>query len=635
MDASPTPVFGRWIIQISGLAAILLSAIALIGWLGGWRGLSAIQDDYVPMAPNTSLSMMVLGALLLAFPKEGSARGFRRIVWIGPCLVLLICGLRLIEILSGNSMAVDRWFFRVPREQLGAIPLGEMSLPSALCFLLTSASMLMVLRRSRGRLGDLAGVLALLVAAIGLVFTLGYVYGSPMLYGGQTIPIALNSAVGFVLLGIGLVVASGESVLPLRLFSGRSMRARLLRAFLPFILAVVLLDSWLTHLVTMSALGSAYAAFFTALSVVVVALMVGWLCTKIAQRVGRQLEEAEAALQRAHDELEQKVIERTQELAQAKILLEVRNEELQRSADELTATAESVRHAHEDLQKAHQDLKSAETQLVQAEKLSALGQMVAGIAHEINNPLAFVSNNVSVLQRDVGYLQDLIQLYQQAESTLTQHQRELQERIEELAERVDLTYVLGNMNGLMQRSHEGLRRIQQIVKDLRDFARLDTSDLCEADINQGVEMAIHLVDNRAKLREIELNFEPVESPTLLCYPGKINQVILNLLTNAVDACPTKGKVWVYTKSTSEEVEIQVLDNGSGIDPAILDKIFDPFFTTKPIGAGTGLGLSISYGIIRAHGGRIEVDSTPGQGSRFSVLLPIESPLTAHLTEQAY
>ena len=266
-------------------------------------------------------------------------------------------------------------------------------------------------------------------------------------------------------------------------------------------------------------------------------------------------------------------------------------------------------------------LQAAQGQLVQSEKLAGLGQMVAGVAHEINNPLAFVSNNVAVLHRDVGVIANLLTLYEQAEAADDANRRRLLEEIRQLAERVDLPYTLSNLGDLIDRSREGLRRIQQIVKDLRDFARLDHTDLQEADVNAGIESTINIVRGHARRRQVEIKTELGQLPPYRCYPAKLNQVVMNLIVNAIDASHDGSSVTVRTTSSPQGIRIDIVDQGQGIEPAIRERIFDPFFTTKPIGQGTGLGLSISYGIIRDHKGRIEVQSEVGRGSTFSVLLP--------------
>ncbi len=291
---------------------------------------------------------------------------------------------------------------------------------------------------------------------------------------------------------------------------------------------------------------------------------------------------------------------------------------LQQTNRLLTEAVNSERQAIE-------QLKTAQTAMVQTEKLAGLGQMVAGVAHEINNPLSFVNNNVAVLQRDVAAMKDLLMLYRQAEGLIAANNAELAGWIKEMEDHIDLPYTLHNLDDVLTRSRDGLRRIQQIVRDLRDFARLDESDLLEMDLNEGIASTVNIIRGRAKKKQIQLDMDLQPLPKITCYPAKINQVVMNLLANAIDACNDRGQVKVSTESIDGKVMIEVKDNGSGIDPAIRDRIFDPFFTTKPPGEGTGLGLSISYGIIQDHGGTIDLESAPGQGTSFKIQLPLVPP----------
>jgi PAS domain S-box-containing protein len=271
-------------------------------------------------------------------------------------------------------------------------------------------------------------------------------------------------------------------------------------------------------------------------------------------------------------------------------------------------------------------LKKAQSRLVQSEKLIALGQMVAGVAHEINNPLTFVTNNFVVLERDVLALRDLVASYRRIDEAVRDARPDLHGALQELSERVDLLYILGNLDGLFARSRDGLKRIQQIVKDLRYFARMDEGDLHEVNLNTGIESTINIVRGQTAKKMLNLHVELGALPLVLCYPAKINQVVLNLLINAIDACSANGQVTVRSRAAANGVEIHIIDDGSGIPHDIRERIFDPFFTTKPLGKGTGLGLSISHGIVEDHGGKIEVDSTPGQGAHFIVTLPLRPPM---------
>ena len=270
-----------------------------------------------------------------------------------------------------------------------------------------------------------------------------------------------------------------------------------------------------------------------------------------------------------------------------------------------------------------EQLKKTQSHLVQHEKLASLGQMVAGVAHEINNPLAFVINNTAVLQRDLRGITELLTTYREADAALKQHAPDLAAKIGERGEQVDVDYTLSNLPELLGRSREGLKRIQQIVRDLRDFARLDESDLHEVDLNAGVQSTVNIILGHAKKKQvkIETHLDPA-LPPVACQPAKINQVIMNLVSNAIDASAENGKVVVRTTALDGTARIEVQDEGTGIPPELRERIFDPFFTTKPVGEGTGLGLSISYGIVNDHGGTIDVDSTPGKGSRFTVCLPV-------------
>jgi two-component system NtrC family sensor kinase len=609
----------------SGLAVATIGLLALAGWLTQRRALAGIRPQFIPMAPNTAISFVLLGLALAALPGTANGRGRRRCAGALSAIAALLAGLRLAEFVLPFAFDVDAWFFRAPVERLGVAPVGKMALFTALTFEVASLAGLILACFGGPFARDSVGVSGLAVATSGAIFVLGYGYAAPLLYGGPRIPMALNTAVCFVLLGAGLIGAAGPGAAPLRAMVGTSIRARLLRAFLPFTVALVLASDWLTLSMAWLAPRS-WMAIASLGSVAIAVVIAASLCAVFSGRIGGQLERAEDELRRANELLEIRVLDRTHELLDAKMLLEERHGQLQKSADELARSAATVRMAHEELKAAHEDLKRAEAQLVQSERLSSLGQVVAGVAHEINNPLAFVANNVAVLQRDVGQLHELIRLYQKAEGTLEQHQHELLARIRELGEQMDLSYVLEHVPALMTRSREGLRRIQQIVKDLRDFARLGEAELKEADLNQSVASTLSILQSQAAVRGVTLIEDLTPLPAIFCYPAKINQVLLSLVTNGVDACDPGGTVIVSTRpGDCGGVDLAVADNGHGIEPAVRGRIFDPFFTTKPIGQGTGLGLAISYGIVASHGGTIEVESEPRVGSRFIVRLPARPP----------
>jgi signal transduction histidine kinase len=402
---------------------------------------------------------------------------------------------------------------------------------------------------------------------------------------------------------------------------GRSVRARLLRSFLPYAVLVVVGSDSLA-LIAASLSSPASSAVTSAASVAVATSLAIVICTALATYIGRRLERAESELRLANELLETRVEERTSDLEETKRELELKNDQLQRTADELASTTKVVQRAHRELQVAHEELKRAEAQLIQSEKQASLGQLVAGVAHEFNNPLAYVSNNMAILDRDLVHLIDLIRLYQRNDDLIAEHKSERLHAIRALGDEIDLDYLLDNLPSMVGRSRSGLKRIQQIVGGLRDFARLDEADLKEADLNQGISLTLEILQSLADERGVTLVRDLQPLPLLNCYPAKINQVVLNLVSNSIDASSRGSTVIVSSRPTEGGgVEVCVADSGHGIPPAIRDKIFDPFFTTKPVGKGTGLGLSISHGIVQAHGGEIHVESEVGRGSRFTVRLP--------------
>ncbi|MDR3635955.1 MAG: ATP-binding protein [Isosphaeraceae bacterium] len=293
-----------------------------------------------------------------------------------------------------------------------------------------------------------------------------------------------------------------------------------------------------------------------------------------------------------------------------------------RAEEQLKTQNERLQEMARSEREAHVALKQTQSRLVEQEKLAGLGQVAAGVAHEINNPVSFVTNNVAVLKRDVGEMYELLTMYREADDLIARERPELAARIAELCDRVDMDYTLKNIEGLLLRSRDGLKRIQEIVAHLRAFVHLDEGEVNEADLNSGVESTAAIILGHARRKHITLEMDLQPLPPVTCSAAKINQVIMNLFTNAIDACSEGGVVTVRTRPEEQGVRIEVCDNGCGMSQAVRERIFEPFYTTKPVGAGTGLGLSISYGIIQDHGGSIEVESTPGRGTCFIVHVPL-------------
>ena len=265
--------------------------------------------------------------------------------------------------------------------------------------------------------------------------------------------------------------------------------------------------------------------------------------------------------------------------------------------------------------------KQLESQLVQSEKLASLGQLAAGVAHEINNPVGFISSNLGTLDGYFNQLQEMLDAYRDAEDAIGSS--ELVERLQQLRKQVELEFLREDIPLLIKESKDGINRVGQIVKDLKDFSRVDASEEWQwVNLQQGIESTLNIVANELKYKADVLKAYQV-LPDIECLPSQINQVIMNLIVNASQAIgPERGTLTLRTGLVDEKVWIEVEDTGAGIAPQNLQKIFDPFFTTKPVGQGTGLGLSLSYGIVKKHRGEISVRSEVGVGTTFRVELPI-------------
>ena len=271
-------------------------------------------------------------------------------------------------------------------------------------------------------------------------------------------------------------------------------------------------------------------------------------------------------------------------------------------------------------------LREAQAALMQNEKLAGLGRLAAGMAHEINNPMAYVTNNLSVLRRDLLATLELLNTYRGGHASFARVEPERAADADRIAEELDLAYFQGSVGRLFDKTLEGLRRVRDVVKNLRDFARLDEAEFKDVDLNVALASVLDVLQHDIQQRGLRAERRFQDVPPVLGHPGKINQVFLNVLQNALQATGPGGLVEVRTApEPGFGVVIEVQDHGSGIRPEHLPHIFEPFFTTKPVGQGMGLGLSVSYGIIRDHGGSITAESTPETGSTFRIRLPLQPP----------
>ncbi|MHC4494567.1 MAG: sensor histidine kinase, partial [Planctomycetota bacterium] len=298
---------------------------------------------------------------------------------------------------------------------------------------------------------------------------------------------------------------------------------------------------------------------------------------------------------------------------------------------------ERARLACDDFEKANRELKEMQSERVQNAKLASIGQLAAGVAHELNTPIGSVASNFETLQSDASIMWELLQMYGELIGDIeTSEKSELLDKagvIDRVRNSVQIDFILEDIPGLFDDLRVGLERVTRIVETLRDFSRIDKfGSLDKYNINDGINTTLVVASHEIKCNA-DVEMELSEVPQVVCHASQINQVLLNLLINAAQAVKSqerddKGRITIRTYATRDHVVCEISDSGPGMEPDILPHIFDPFFTTKPAGQGTGLGLSISHDIIvTKHNGKLFVDSSVGEGTRFTVKLPISRKKT--------
>lgn len=282
-------------------------------------------------------------------------------------------------------------------------------------------------------------------------------------------------------------------------------------------------------------------------------------------------------------------------------------------------TRADLRKKIKELESANSELKEAQGKLVHSAKMTSLGQLVAGVAHELNNPIGFIFSNTAHLK---DYSQKLFQLIDSVEKN--------PDKLRVLKEEIDYEYIKTDLPKLIKSCQDGAQRTRDIVLGLRNFSRLEEAQLKEIDLREALDTTLELLQGEIKNRiQVHRQYETI--PKVLCFASQINQVFMNILSNALQAIQGSGQIWITTLPLRASpgqvgrVQISVQDSGGGMEPETLDKIFEPFFTTKGVGQGTGLGLSISYGIIQNHGGEIQVRSQKGIGTEFVIIIPLSPP----------
>lgn len=277
-----------------------------------------------------------------------------------------------------------------------------------------------------------------------------------------------------------------------------------------------------------------------------------------------------------------------------------------------------ILHLQESLAQRNQSLIDAQAALVQTEKLAGVGQLAAGMAHEINNPAAIVANNLSVLQRDLAGLTETLACYRGAQKYLPE---EIQQRLQDLERRHDLDDVLEDIPSTIESSRNALRRVCEVVENLRDFARLDAAQYADVRLDEAIESTVSMIRHRIDSHDLHIHCELQPNVSVVGHQAKINQLLHNVLENAIQASSPGDRIEVTLTGDEKSADVEIRDEGEGIAEENLGKVFEPFFTTRPVGQGSGLGLPFCYGVMQDHGGSIDLDSEIGKGTRVRLHFP--------------
>lgn len=650
-----------------------LGALAILGWLTPARILSSFGPAFIPMAPSTALGFLLLGGATVCYAAAQSRALATRGAAAAALAVSGLAAVQLAQYLGGWPSTADVLLVPHPA-RFGLVPVGRMSPLTAIAFLLGGTGLLAVLAgRRRSDLGDLGGCLASLLTMLSVVVILGYSYGTPLLYGGMVVPMALTTALGFAALSVGLIALAGRGQFPLRPLSGRSARARLLRAFLPIAPAVVVADGLFFRFVP-----APNPALHAVILALLLALVVAVGVARAAHIVGRALDQVEEE-RRARDRAEFEMREKARMLIESQRVARLGSyrTDLVSGAWTSSAMLDEIfgiddpafrRDVPGWLSIVHPDQREEMAAYFAEEVLGRrkafdheyrIRRLTDGEERWVHGLGGLVADEEGRLVEMIGTIQDITERKTaeaeraHVEGMLRQSQR--LEAIGRLAGGVahDFNNLLGVMTGygeLMRKQvpedHPARPRLEEVLKAAERAAGLTRQLLA---FGRKQLMQPKVLDLNVLLRDLgkmlervvgeDVEIEVRAAPNLGAVKAdltQIDQVVMNLVVNARDAMPKGGHLTIETANADFDeayaashppaqagrfVMIAVSDNGVGMDAETQKHVFEPFFTTKAPGEGTGLGLATVYGIVKQSGGYIWVYSEPGRGTTFKIYLP--------------
>ncbi len=645
---------------VSAVITISISGLALSGWLLNWLIITRISPDYIPMAPSTAIFFFISGAALLVYsyqPDNLTARKFAR---AGAAFILVICFIILAEFLTGTGFDIERILLPTPGK-FDQVPVGRMSPITATSFVLSGSALLLLLFSPEGkqRTKSIAAYLATSVLSVGLVILLGYLYGTPLLYGGTVIPVALTTAVAFVFLGVGLLAAAGQHYWPVSAFTGSSVRARLMRVFLPVTIALILISGWL-DIVILTNNHVLAASLVAILSVIIISIVI----SKIAQIIGGDLDRADTERRRAEEKLSflASIVESSTDAIfgttlDGTVLSWNRGAEKMYgySADEMNGNSIKILVPH--------DRRNEISQIFERKKRGELIERYETVRMRKDGKRIDVSLTISTIKDDAG----MIIGYSTIAHDITERKRAEQIRLdnERLAAadkakseflanmshelRTPLNSSIGFSELLKQGMAGELSEKQKhyvdniltssqflltLINDILDLSKIEAGKMELAPEKMSVSVTIKdtlsLIKEKASKHNVLLKteFDP-ELEFIEADKQRFKQILFNLLSNAVKFSKLEGgTVTITAKKVDENVQISVSDTGIGIKPENLGKLFQKFEQLdKGISekyGGTGLGLAITKLLVELHGGRILAESKYGEGSTFTFTLPLKA-----------